>query len=49
MQNDTVKWIFEIDVELDNKFREAIGRKFGARRGNIKQALEEAIRDWIKK
>lgn len=49
MQENTVKWIFEIDADLDCKFRDAIGRKLGARRGNIKQALEEAIRDWIKK
>ena len=49
MQENTVKWIFEIDADLDCRFRDAIGKKLGARRGNIKQALEEAIEMWIKK
>jgi len=45
----TKKWLFEIDKELDENFRRAIGRKKGSYRGVIKNALEEAIRDWIKK
>jgi len=43
------KWIFEIDKKLDEEFRVAIGKKGAMRRGVIKQALEEAIRDWIDK
>lgn len=46
---ETKKWIFEIDKDLDEKFRTAIGKKLPMRRGVIKQALEEAIKDWIDK
>ena len=43
------KLIFDLDDELDAKFRKAIIKKIGFRQGNIKQALTEAIEDWIKK
>lgn len=46
----TKKWIFEITTKLDDEFRKEIGqRSKGIRRGVIKEALEEAIRDWIDK
>jgi len=47
-QKTTKKWIFEIDTRLDQEFREAIGQNKGARRGVIKETLEEAITEWIK-
>ncbi|GEM_PF-2175134 len=43
------KWIFEMDNNLDEEFRQAIAKKKGLHRGVIKTALEEAIKDWIKK
>ena len=48
-QKDSVKWIWEMPSELNTKFRNAIGKKLGVQRGNIKKALEEAVEDWIKK
>jgi hypothetical protein len=33
--------------DLLDQLREAIGKKFPMRRGVIKQALQEAIREWI--
>lgn len=48
-EKTTKKWIFEIDKQLDDDFRRAIGRKKGTYRGVIKKALQEAIEDWIRK
>lgn len=38
-----------IEEELDTRFREAIFKSKGMYRGNITEAVEEAIADWIKK
>jgi len=38
-----------IPDKLEKEFREAIFKRFGMKRGNISKAIEEAIRDWIKK
>lgn len=43
------KWIFEMDTDLDDRFRDAIAKKEGLHRGVIKKALAEAIEDWIQK
>lgn len=43
------KITFDIDDSLDNNFRRVVGKKYGSRKGVIGQALEEAIKDWIKK
>jgi len=39
----------KIDDELERKFRRAAVEKFEAKRGFLKKAVEEAIRDWIRK
>lgn len=36
-----------IDDELDAKFRAAIAKTLGFKKGNIKIAIEEAIQLWI--
>ena len=36
-----------IDDDLDSKFREAIVKRLGMKKGNIKIAIEEAINLWI--
>jgi hypothetical protein len=36
-----------IDDDLDTKFRTAIAKNLGLKKGNIKIALEEAINMWI--
>jgi hypothetical protein len=38
-----------ISDHLDKKFREAVFKKYGLKRGNIKEATEEALWDWIAK
>ena len=38
-----------IPDELDKKFREIVRRKYGNRRGALSIAVEQAIRNWIKK
>jgi len=35
--------------ELDKKFREVVRKVYGNRRGALSIAVEQAIRDWIKK
>jgi len=44
-----IKWIWEMPKDLDRKFRIAIVKKKGLHRGVIKESLEEAVKDWIKK
>lgn len=39
----------KIDDTLDKKFREAVFRRRGMKKGNLTPALEEAISDWITK
>lgn len=37
-----------IEDQLDRKFREAIFKTKGMRKGNLTEAIEEAIELWIK-
>jgi len=37
-----------IDPELDKQFRDMVYRRFGMKKGNLRIALEEAIRLWLK-
>jgi DNA-binding SARP family transcriptional activator len=43
----TKKWIFEMSEKLDEDFRKAIAKEKGLHRGVIKEALSEAIKEWI--
>ena len=38
-----------IDDELEKQLRTAIFHRSGLRRGDVKAAIEEAIRDWVRK
>lgn len=38
-----------LDDELDERFREAVFKAKGLRRGSITEAIEEAIDFWIQK
>lgn len=38
-----------LDDELEKTFRRAVFESKGMKKGNIKEAIEEAISDWIKK
>ena len=37
-----------LTADTEEKFRQAVARKLGMRKGNIRKALEEAIGLWIK-
>ena len=37
-----------IDDDLDNRFRMAVAKKKGMRKGNLTEAVEEAMKEWIK-
>ena len=48
-KKQTIKWIFVIDADLDLRFREAIGKRWGIHRGVLTKSLAEAIEMWIKR
>jgi len=37
----------QIDDKLEKEFRKVAAEKFEAKKGFLKKAVEEAIRDWI--
>jgi len=37
-----------IDDNLERRFKEAARKKFGDKKGALKFAFEEAVRDWLK-
>ncbi len=44
----TKKLTILINDNLDQQFREAVFKKKGMHRGNIAEAVEEALEQWIK-
>jgi hypothetical protein len=38
-----------IDNELDKQFRNEVNKRLGMKKGNIKIAMEEAMKMWIEK
>ena len=38
-----------IDDNIDEKFRVAVAKKKGMRKGNLTEAMEEAMKLWISK
>lgn len=39
----------QIDDKLEKEFRMIAAEKFGAKKGFLKKAIEEAIKDWVNK
>jgi hypothetical protein len=39
--------VVELDEELENAFRNEVAKRLGMKKGNIKIAIEEAIKTWI--
>lgn len=37
-----------IDDALEKRFREEVFKRYGMKKGNIQQAIEEAIQVWIR-
>ncbi|MBS3132468.1 hypothetical protein J4212_08605 [Candidatus Woesearchaeota archaeon] len=38
---------FELDRELENRFREAAMRRYGYRKGALQKATKEALSSWV--
>lgn len=38
-----------LDDKVENEFRKAVADKLGMKKGNIQVAVEEALKDWVKK
>lgn len=38
-----------IDDNLDAQFRNEVAKRLGMKKGNIKVAIEDAMKDWINK
>ena len=41
------KWNILIDDELEERFRRAVFETKGMKKGNLSEAIEEAMRRWI--
>jgi len=39
--------VVELDEELEKAFRDKVAKRLGMTKGNIKIAIEEALRLWI--
>lgn len=39
----------KIPDELDHQLRKKIAERYGGKKGNLQQAITEAISDWVKK
>lgn len=39
----------QIDDQLEKEFRRVAAERFEARKGFLKKAIEEAVRDWVSK
>jgi predicted transcriptional regulator len=39
----------KIDDELEKEFRRVAAKRFEAKKGFLKKAIEEAIKDWVDK
>jgi hypothetical protein len=40
--------VVELDEELDKAFRDEVAKRLGMKKGNLKIAIEQAIRQWIR-
>lgn len=39
----------ELDEELETTFRNEVARRLGMKKGNLKIAIEEALKEWIER
>ena len=40
--------VVEMDNELEKQFRDEIAKRLGMKKGNIKSAIEDAVKLWMK-
>ena len=38
-----------IDDDIDNQFRMAVAKRLGMKKGNIKIAIEQAMKQWLER
>lgn len=38
----------DLPDDLEERFRNEVGRRFGAKKGNLKKAFKEAVELWMK-
>jgi hypothetical protein len=43
------KIIFDLDNNLEKRFRETVAKRKGLHKGVIKESLEEAVEQWIER
>ena len=48
-EEPTVRMSIHLSPKLDLEFRQTVGEAYGAGRGKIKIAIDEAIKDWVDK
>lgn len=41
--------VVELDEELEKAFRDGVAKRLGMKKGNIKIAIEEAIKSWVER
>lgn len=41
--------VVELDEELETTFRNEVARRLGMKKGNLKIAIEEALKEWIER
>jgi len=41
--------VVELDEDLEKAFRDEVAQRLGMKKGNLKIAVEEAMKDWIAK
>ena len=41
--------VVELDEELEKAFRNEVARRLGMKKGNLKAAIEQAMKVWIEK
>jgi hypothetical protein len=41
--------VVELDEGFENAFRNEVAKRLGMKKGNLKIAIEEALKDWISK
>ena len=44
-----IVWVVSMSVDIDQEFRDVIHKTRGSKRGNLRDSVEEAIQEWIRK
>lgn len=47
--SENIRINITLSKDLDKRFRDEIVKRHGFKRGSLQKAIEEAVKDWIKK